>query len=66
MRLPRMFGITAFFRLFMLRDKAAFENSLKVLLALDFERLVVAHSEPIERDAKRVVEEALIGSKLLS
>jgi hypothetical protein len=59
MRLPQLFGISAFFRLFMLRDKAAFKNSLNALLALDFERLVVAHSEPIEKDAKRVVEEAL-------
>jgi hypothetical protein len=66
MRLPQMFGISAFFRLFVLREEAAFKNSLKALLALDFERLVVAHSEPIEKHAKRIVEEALSGSKHLS
>ncbi len=65
MRLPQLFGISAFFRLFVLRDKETFKNSLNSLLALDFERLVVAHSEPIEKDARRVVEEALRESKLL-
>jgi hypothetical protein len=65
MRLPRLFGISAFFRLFMLRDKAALKNSLSAVLSLDFERLVVGHSEPIEKDAKRVTEEALRDSKLL-
>ena len=66
MRLPRMFGISAFFRRFMLRDKEAFKNSLSALLSLDFERLVVAHSEPIEKDAKQAVEQTLRDSKLLS
>jgi hypothetical protein len=65
MRLPRLFGISAFFHLFAVRDKVAFKNSLNALLALDFERLVVAHSEPIEAGAKRVVEKALSESKLL-
>jgi hypothetical protein len=36
------------------------------LLTLDFERLLVAHSEPVDKDAKRAVEEALRDSKLLS
>jgi hypothetical protein len=66
MRLPQLFGISAFFRLFALRDKDAFKGSLKVLLTLDFERLVVAHFEPIEKNAKGVVEQALSDSKLLS
>jgi hypothetical protein len=66
MRLPRLFGISAFFRLFVLRDRDAFKRSLNALLTLDFERLVVAHSEPIEKDARRVVEQALSDSKLLS
>src|SRR6266513_6267997 len=47
MRLPRLFGISAFFRLFAVRDKEAFKQSVNALLDLDFERLVVAHSEPI-------------------
>src|SRR5437867_2002627 len=57
MRLPQLFGVSVLFRRFVIRDKEAFKRSLKALLALDFERLVVAHSEPIEKDAKRVVED---------
>jgi hypothetical protein len=66
MRLPHSFGISSFFRLFVIRDKDAFKHSFNALLALDFERLVVAHSEPIANNAKRVVEEALRQSKMLS
>jgi hypothetical protein len=65
MRLPELFGISVLFRRFVIRDKEAFKRSLKALLALDFERLVVAHSEPVEKDAKRVVEQAVSDSKLL-
>jgi hypothetical protein len=66
MRLPHLFGISAFFHLFAVRDKEAFKQSVNALLALHFERLLVAHSEPIEKDAKRAVEQALRESKLLS
>jgi hypothetical protein len=66
MRLPGLFGISAFFRRFVLRDEEAFKRSLNALLALDFERLVVAHSEAIEKDAERVVGQALRDSKLFS
>ena len=65
MGLPRLFGTSSIFRLLVLRDRDAFKRSLSVLLALDFERLVVAHSEPIEKSAKRVVEQALRDMKLL-
>jgi hypothetical protein len=66
MRLPRLFGISAFFRRLVVRDKEAFKHSVNALLALDFERLMVAHCEPIDKDAKRAVEQALSDSKLLS
>ena len=66
MRLPRLFGISAVYRLFVIRDKEAFARSMCALLALDFERLVVAHWQPIETDVKRTVEQALRDSKLLS
>jgi hypothetical protein len=66
MRLPRLFGISAIYRLFVIRDKEAFARSMRALLALDFERLVVAHWQPIETDARRTVEQALHDSKLLS
>jgi hypothetical protein len=66
MRLRRLFGVSAFFRLFAVCDKEAFKHSVNALLTLDFERLLVAHSEPVDKDAKRAVEEALRDSKLLS
>jgi len=66
MRLPRLSGISAVYRLFLIRDKEAFARSMCALLALDFERLVVAHWQPIETDVKRTVEKALRDSKLLS
>ena len=66
MRLPRLFGISALYRLLVIRDKEAFARSMRALLALDFERLVVAHWQTIETDAKRTVEQALRDSKLLS
>jgi hypothetical protein len=59
MRLPRLFGISSVYRLFVIRDKEAFARSMRALLALDFERLVVAHWQPIETDAKRAVEQAM-------
>jgi len=66
MGLPRLFGISSLFRRLVLRDKEAFKRSLNALLALDFERVVGAHSEPIAKDAKRVVEQALGDAKLFS
>jgi hypothetical protein len=66
MRLPRLFGISSVYRLFVICDKEAFARSMRALLALDFERLVVAHWQPIETDAKRTVEQALRDSELLS
>jgi hypothetical protein len=58
MRLPRLFGISAFFRL-IIRDRVAFERSVKQLLELDFENLIVAHWEPFVGKAKPAVEQAL-------
>jgi hypothetical protein len=66
MRLPRLFGVSGFFHLFAVRDKEAFKRSVNALLALDFDRLLVAHSEPIDKDAKRAVEQTLRDSELLS
>lgn len=36
----------------MIRDRSAFEESLKEFLSLDFDRLVVAHGDPLLRDAR--------------
>jgi hypothetical protein len=59
MRLPRLFGISAFYRWFVIHDKHAFARSMNALLDWDFERLIVAHWNPIETGAKSVVQNAL-------
>jgi hypothetical protein len=59
MRLPRLFGISFFYRRLVIRDKPAFEQCIRTLLNLDFERMIVAHWKPIETNAKRAVEQAL-------
>jgi hypothetical protein len=58
MRLPRLSGISAFFRL-MIRDREAFSLSMKKMLEWDFEQIVVGHGEPIQNDAKRIFAQAL-------
>lgn len=64
MRLPRLVGISIFFR-FMIRDRQAFQHSMKALLGYDFRQIVVAHGEPIESDAKSEMEKALRESRNL-
>ncbi|MEO7724057.1 MAG: hypothetical protein ABIU29_05120 [Chthoniobacterales bacterium] len=58
MRLPRMVGMSAFFRL-MIRDKELFAASMRQLLEFDFQRIVVGHSEPIRHRAKAALQEAM-------
>jgi hypothetical protein len=59
MRLPaQLFGVSRFFR-FMINDKEVFARSVNALLQWDFERIVVAHFEPLETAAKPAVERAL-------
>jgi hypothetical protein len=59
MRLPRLFGISVFYRRLIIGDRLAFERSTRTLLNLDFERMIVTHWKPLETDAKRAVEQAL-------
>jgi hypothetical protein len=65
MRLPRLFGMSVFFRL-TINDRQAFANSMKTMLQWNFERLVVAHHQPIEKEARAAVERALHDSGFLS
>jgi hypothetical protein len=58
MRLPRLFGISAFFRL-MIRDREAFALSMNKVLEWDFEQIVVGHGEPVQRNAKAIFYQAL-------
>ncbi|MEP6822708.1 MAG: hypothetical protein ABI946_10210 [Chthoniobacterales bacterium] len=58
MRLPRLRGISAFFKL-MIRDRGAFERSMEELLRWDFTQIVVGHGEPMQSSVRQVLEEAL-------
>ncbi|MEO5754396.1 MAG: hypothetical protein ABIR38_06785 [Chthoniobacterales bacterium] len=58
MGLPRLVGISRFFR-FMVRDRTLFARSLENLLELDFEQIVMAHRVPILLEAKSILRRAL-------
>lgn len=45
-------GMSRLFR-FCIKDRSAFAASMREIAALDFERIIVAHGEPIVEDAKR-------------
>jgi hypothetical protein len=53
-----LFGVSRFFR-FLISDKEAFAQSVKKILDWDFERVIVAHREPVVAGAKSAVERAL-------
>ena len=55
--LPR-FGPSRSARLTLLRDRAAARPQLERVLRWDFTRILVAHGDPIEHDAKRVFTDA--------
>jgi hypothetical protein len=42
----------------MIRDQAAFARSVRRMLTWDFERIILAHAEPVEEDAKTTLIEA--------
>jgi hypothetical protein len=64
MRLTNGVGMSAFFR-FMIRDRNAFKESVRSILAWDFERIIVGHGEVIEREAQLIFREELAARKLL-
>lgn len=57
LRLPRLVGMSILFRM-MIRDQAAFARSIRQMLEWDFERIIVAHAEPLEEDARTTLIEA--------
>ena len=59
---PNLFGVSRFFRL-LITDKQAFERSINKMLEWDFERVVVAHREPLQAGARAAVESALAKAK---
>ena len=59
---PNLFGVSRFFRL-LITDKQAFERSINKMLEWDFERVVVAHREPLQAGVRAAVESALAKAK---
>ena len=57
-RIHRPPDMSPFFRL-MIRDRAAFAASARAMLAWDFERIIVAHGEPVTENAKERFAAAL-------
>jgi hypothetical protein len=55
---PSLFGVSRFFRM-LINDKDAFERSIRRMLEWDFERVVVAHHQPLATAARAAVEGAL-------
>lgn len=45
----------------MIKDRAAFTASMQRIVALDFERIVVAHGDPITERAKEIFVAMLAG-----
>lgn len=58
MRLPRLRGISVFFRT-MIRDREAFAGSMRKVLEWDFTQIVLGHGEPVREEAKTFLVEAL-------
>ena len=58
MRLPRLIGMSAFFRM-SINDKQSFTRLMERVMQWDFNRLIVGHGDPIERDGKTVLLNAL-------
>lgn len=52
------FGWSSLEKLIFIRDRAAFRRSLEAVLAWDFDRIVLAHGETVESNAKEVLRNA--------
>ncbi len=51
-------GVSRSFK-FTLKDRAAFERSLRAVMAWDFDRIIVGHGSVIERNGKSLLADAL-------
>ena len=64
MQLRNGIGMSFFFRL-MIKDRVAFKESVRPILACEFGRIVVGHGDIITQDAQRVLREELAARDLL-
>ena len=63
MRLREFVGMSPFFRL-MIRDRAAFRRSVEEMMRWEFDRVIVAHGEIIERGGKEQLRDVLSAAGL--
>ncbi len=52
------FGPTRLLMLWFVRDRKAFETSIREVLEWDFDRIVMSHGEIVHRDGKAMMREA--------
>lgn len=62
MRLKDFVGMSPFFRM-MIRDRTAFDASIRKILEWEFDRIIVGHGEIIETEAKQRISELLSNRK---
>lgn len=60
----RRFGISSFY-LRAVKDRGAFEASLREIAKLDFDKIVVAHGKPVLKNARDLFDRALRERKIL-
>jgi hypothetical protein len=58
MRLPRLCGISVFFKM-LIQDRRAFRHSIGLLMQWEFNRMIVAHRDPVLSDAKSALHRML-------
>jgi hypothetical protein len=49
----------------LIRDRAAYDQSIRELLAWDFDRIIVGHNQPVETNGKELLKQALARKKML-
>ena len=64
MRLPRLFGISAFYRRLIIENKQAFARSMEALLELDCDWLIVAHWKPSKRKRNAFLNKPLLSTEI--
>jgi hypothetical protein len=63
--LPKLAGVDRFFRR-LIKDDDAFSKSIQPILNWDFQRMIVAHGEIVENNAKQILFDELTNNSLLN
>jgi glyoxylase-like metal-dependent hydrolase (beta-lactamase superfamily II) len=49
----------------LIKDRAAYDESIRELLSWDFDRIIVGHDQPVETNGKELLRQALARKKML-